>query len=80
MRMTALRPGQRAIIRGFRRSAMDRSYCKQLLSMGLLPNTEVCLIGRAPFGDPLEFQVGERRLCLRAAECQALEVALIEDV
>ena len=40
MRMAALRPGQRAVIRGFKRSAMARSYCKLLLSMGLLPNTK----------------------------------------
>lgn len=40
----------------------------RLLEMGLTPGVEVKLIGTAPLGDPLEFQVRGYRLSLRRSE------------
>ena len=40
----------------------------RLLEMGFVPGTVVTLVTRAPFGDPLEFQVRGCHVSLRAAE------------
>jgi len=40
----------------------------RLLEMGFVPGTMVTLVKRAPFGDPLEFQVRGCHVSLRAAE------------
>jgi len=40
----------------------------RLLEMGITPGTVVRVLGRAPFGDPLELQVRGYRLSIRRAE------------
>ena len=40
----------------------------RLLEMGFVPGTAVVLVKRAPFGDPLEFQVRGGHVSLRRAE------------
>ena len=40
----------------------------RILEMGLIPGTEVRVIGAAPFGDPLELDVRGYRLSLRKTE------------
>lgn len=40
----------------------------RILEMGLIPGTEVSVIGTAPWGDPLELDVRGYRLSLRKAE------------
>lgn len=44
----------------------------RLLEMGFVPGTVVTLIKRAPFGDPLEFQVRGCHVSLRAAEASCV--------
>jgi ferrous iron transport protein A len=46
----------------------------RLLEMGLTPGVELSLIGVAPLGDPMEFQVRGYRLSLRKAEAARIEV------
>jgi ferrous iron transport protein A len=40
----------------------------RLLEMGLTPGASVRVLGRAPFGDPLELEVRGYRLSIRRAE------------
>lgn len=40
----------------------------RILEMGLIPGTEVRILGSAPFGDPLELDVRGYRLSLRRSE------------
>lgn len=40
----------------------------RILEMGLIPGTEVRVLGTAPFGDPLEIEVRGYRLSLRRSE------------
>lgn len=63
--LAALQPGDRARVTAVtgRGALMLR-----LLEMGFVPGTPVTLIKRAPFGDPLEFQVRGCHISLRAAE------------
>ena len=49
-----------------------RGLTLRLLEMGFVPGTVVTLIKRAPFGDPLEFQVRGCHVSLRAAEARCV--------
>lgn len=46
----------------------------RLLEMGLTPGVEIKLLGTAPLGDPLEFELRGYRLSIRKSE--ALRVAV----
>lgn len=46
----------------------------RLLEMGLTPGVEIRLIGRAPLGDPLEFEVRGYRLSIRKNEAARVEI------
>jgi ferrous iron transport protein A len=45
----------------------------RLLEMGLTPGIEVLLVGTAPLGDPLEFELRGYRLSLRRSEAARVE-------
>lgn len=47
----------------------------RLLEMGLTPGVELELIGTAPFGDPMEFDLRGYRLSLRKSEAECVDVA-----
>jgi ferrous iron transport protein A len=46
----------------------------RLLEMGLTPGATVKCLGRAPLGDPLEFEVRGYRLSVRKSEAERVEV------
>ncbi len=46
----------------------------RLLEMGLTPGTQVTLIGTAPLGDPLEFEIRGYRLSLRKTEAARVTI------
>lgn len=48
----------------------------RLLEMGLVPGTSLTMLGTAPLGDPLEFEVRGYRLSLRRSEARRVEVQL----
>jgi ferrous iron transport protein A len=47
----------------------------RLLEMGLTPGIEVRLVGRAPFGDPLELELRGYRLSIRRQEAARVVVS-----
>jgi ferrous iron transport protein A len=49
----------------------------RLLEMGLIPGVEVHLLGSAPLGDPLEFELRGYRLSLRRTEAARVEVEVV---
>jgi ferrous iron transport protein A len=61
------------------RIAGEDEIALRLLEMGLTPGVEVTLVGAAPLGDPLEFEVRGYRLSLRKAEAQRVEVQFAEE-
>lgn len=69
--LAALQPGDRACV-----SAVvgGGGLMLRLLEMGFVPGTSVTLVKRAPFGDPLEFQVRGCHVSLRAAEAAQIAV------
>jgi ferrous iron transport protein A len=48
---------------------------RRLMEMGVTPGVEICRLGAAPLGDPLEFELRGYRLSLRKSEAQHIEIA-----
>ena len=46
----------------------------RLMEMGLTPGVEMVLLGTAPLGDPLEFEIRGYRLSLRLSEAARVTV------
>ena len=46
----------------------------RLSDLGFVPGTLLCVIRRAPFGDPIELEIRGYRLCLRAEQLETLRV------
>jgi ferrous iron transport protein A len=49
----------------------------RLLEMGLIPGVEVRLLGAAPLGDPLEFELRGYRLSLRRSEAARVKIEIV---
>ena len=49
----------------------------RLMEMGLVPGASVSVKKRAPFGGPLELQVGDYLLSIRISEARAFSVELV---
>ncbi|SJN54748.1 FeoA family protein [Vibrio ruber] len=75
MNLSQLNPGQRASILGFRQ--LSAEVRKRLMIMGILPETPVLLIRKAPMGDPLQVEVRGVSLAIREKIAAAIEVEII---
>ncbi len=69
-----MRVGQRA--RVDRVDGLDE-IATRLMEMGLTPGVEIELLGTAPLGDPLEFEVRGYRLSVRASEARRIGVSMV---
>ncbi len=49
----------------------------RLMEMGLTPGVELSLIGTAPLGDPLEFELRGYRLSVRKSEAARVEIEIV---
>lgn len=47
---------------------------RRLGDLGFVPGTELAVLRRAPFGDPIELEIRGYRMCLRAAQVRGLRV------
>lgn len=52
----------------------DDSIATRIMEMGLIDGEVIQLLGRAPFGDPLEFLTRGYRISLRTNEAQRVHV------
>jgi len=71
MRLAELHVGGRARVLTV---AGDDEISLRLLEMGLTPGVDVELLGTAPLGDPLEFEVRGYHLSVRKSEAQRVEI------
>ncbi len=71
MRLAELHVGQRARVVTIEGSD---EISLRLLEMGLTPGVDVELLGTAPLGDPLEFEVRGYHLSVRKSEAQRVEI------
>jgi len=72
MKLSELVQGQEATIVGF--TELSNDVRKKLMVMGLLPNTPVKLIRRAPMGDPLQIEVRGVSLAVRNSIAKSVSV------
>lgn len=63
MKLSQMQAGERGIILAL--DGFSDTVRKKLMVMGVLPNTEVVLIRRAPMGDPLQVEVRGVSIALR---------------
>ena len=55
----------------------DDAVAVRLMEMGLTEDAEIELIGFAPLGDPIEFEIRGYRISLRSTEARRVEVELL---
>ncbi len=72
MKLSELAQGQCATVRAFLSLSID--VRKKLMVMGILPDTEIRLIRRAPLGDPLQVEVRGVSLAVRENIAAQIEV------
>ncbi|PMK00821.1 FeoA family protein [Vibrio sp. 10N.261.55.A7] len=63
MKLSELEQGESAVIQSFQSLSLETR--KKLMVMGVLPNTPVTLLRRAPLGEPLQIDVRGVSLALR---------------
>ncbi|WP_165311945.1 FeoA family protein [Vibrio ziniensis] len=72
MKLSDLNDGDRGTVLAM--NGLSNEVRKKLMVMGLLPNTEVKLIRRAPMGDPLQVEVRGIALAVRESIASSIEV------
>lgn len=72
MKLSQLQQGQKGTITGF--SQLSNDVRKRLMIMGLLPETVVTLIRRAPMGDPLQVEVRGVSIAVRVTIADQINV------
>ncbi len=72
MKLSDLNEGERGTVQMM--NGLSSEVRKKLMVMGLLPNTEVTLIRRAPMGDPLQVEVRGISLAVRESIASTIEV------
>lgn len=73
MTLDQLKPGQVAIVTDV---VGDDGISMRLMEMGLIDGVEVRLVGTAPFGDPMEFELRGYHLSLRSTEARRVQIRL----
>lgn len=76
MKLNDLKVGQVANIVNL--NALTNEVRKKLMIMGVLPNTQVTLIRKAPMGDPLQIEVRGVSLAIRGQVAAAIEIGDIQ--
>ena len=75
MNLAQTRKGQVVTIA---RVAGEGSFRRRLMELGLVPGTQVEVVGVAPLGDPLELLVRGGSLSIRRAEAEGVSVSSAE--
>ncbi|MBI9081505.1 MAG: ferrous iron transport protein A [Pseudodesulfovibrio sp.] len=57
----------------------DGELGRRIRDMGLIPGTEVHVIGKAPLKDPVALRLKDFTLTLRNSEADNISVAILED-
>ena len=70
-----LKPGQRAVVK---KVGAGGELGRRMREMGLLPGTEIQVIGRAPLKDPVEIKLRGYNLTLRNNEADFIVVEVDE--
>lgn len=52
----------------------DEHFARRLMDLGMTPGTEIALVRRAPFGDPIELIVRGSHFSIRRSEAARIHV------
>ena len=74
MGLDALRPGERGILRGI---LMPDEAKARMEELGLLPDTELCCLYRAPHASPAAYAVGGAVFALRKKDAAGILVEAV---
>ena len=66
--------GARALVR---RIDGDEHFARRLMDLGMTPGTEIALVRRAPFGDPIELVVRGSHFSIRRSEADRIHVEAV---
>lgn len=69
--LAAMTAGDHALVEEI---AGEDEISLRLMEMGVVPGTQLRVIGMAPLGDPLEIELRGYRLSLRKSEAERVEV------
>ncbi|SON49236.1 FeoA family protein [Vibrio tapetis] len=72
MTLSELKDGEKALVSNF--STLTLETRKKLMVMGVLPNTELTVVRRAPMGDPLQVMVRGVSIAIRNHVASKIEV------
>ncbi|GLT15710.1 FeoA family protein [Vibrio algivorus] len=78
MKLSELKMGQSADI--VHLNALPNDIRKKLMVMGMLPNTSVTLIRKAPLGDPLQVEVRGVSLAIRGKVAEEIEIEVTNEL
>ncbi|TVO37677.1 FeoA family protein [Vibrio algivorus] len=78
MKLSELKMGQSADI--VHLNALPNDIRKKLMIMGMLPNTSVTLIRKAPLGDPLQVEVRGVSLAIRGKVAEEIEIEVTNEL
>ncbi|MBL8880563.1 MAG: ferrous iron transport protein A [Phycisphaerales bacterium] len=53
----------------------DSAQSIRLMELGIIEGAEICVVRRAPLGDPLQVRLGDYDLSLRSSDAARIEVA-----
>ena len=76
LNLTELKKGQIARIIAIE----DSPYSEKLQEMGCIKGTLIKLVMKAPFGDPLAFEVEEYILSMRKKEAATVQINLLDSL
>ena len=76
LRLADIPKGGRAIIESLPETT---AFGRRLMEIGLLPGSEVTVVGRAPMRDPIQIRVLGALIAIRRHEALDVEVSLIQD-
>lgn len=68
-----LEPGQSAKVIAIQ---LHENEAIRLMELGLLEDSIVTMVRKAPMGDPIEYKVGDTTLSLRKAEALLVEIEI----
>ena len=71
MNLSELKMGQTCVVLSL---SENQKYVERFLDFGIFVGKKVRLIKKAPFGDPLLFQVGNVRVGIRREDAKHIEV------
>ena len=73
--LATLEPGAEAVVVDVEQTG---PISRRLLDLGLLPDTPIKMVRRAPLGDPSVYELRGYRLCLRRVDAARVRVRPIE--